>query len=298
MHRWLKNGLVIALLLGTAFYALAEDITLITYYPSPRGVYQELTTTSNTYLATQGGNVGIGTATPTQKLEVNGALKLVSNVGGFPGPAIYASQGGGVLALTGSVNGFVFNNQADTANLVSITNTGNVGVGTVTPAAKLEVAGNVKMVDGNQADGKVLTSDANGVASWQFAIIPPGAVMFFDAAVCPPGWTELITAQGRYLVGAKPGATIGPAGVVGNDLNLAGGGLMENRPAGAHRHKETTYVSAGVGPPGGVIALPDAVFSTYAFTGAGPVRQLQIGTVQEVEGTNAPYMQLLVCRKD
>jgi len=297
MHRWLKNGLVIALLLGTAFYALAEDITLTTYYPSPRGVYQELTTTSNTYLATQGGNVGIGTASPTQKLEVNGALKLVSNVGAFPGPAIYASQGGGVLALTGSVNGFVFNNQADTANLVHITNTGNVGVGTVTPTAKLDVAGNVKIADGTQADGKVFTSDASGLASWQFAIIPPGAVMFFDAGVCPPGWTELAAAQGRYLVGAKPGAAIGST--VGNDLNLVGAGpLMENRVAGAHRHKETTYVAAGVGPTGGVISLPDVVNSTYAFTGAGPVRISHIGTVQEVVGTNAPYMQLLVCRKD
>lgn len=47
--------------------------------------------------------------------------------------------------------------------------TGNVGVGTSTPDAKLHVAGAVKIVDGTQAAGKVLTSDANGVASWQAA---------------------------------------------------------------------------------------------------------------------------------
>jgi len=44
MRAQLKHWLIVALLLGTAVYALAEDITLTTYYPSPRGVYQELRT--------------------------------------------------------------------------------------------------------------------------------------------------------------------------------------------------------------------------------------------------------------
>ena len=43
---------------------------------------------------------------------------------------------------------------------------GNLGLGTITPAAKLDVAGNVKIADGTQGAGKVLTSDANGLASW------------------------------------------------------------------------------------------------------------------------------------
>jgi tetratricopeptide (TPR) repeat protein len=44
---------------------------------------------------------------------------------------------------------------------------GNVGIGARKPSEKLEVNGNIKMVDGNQAVGKVLMSDANGKASWQ-----------------------------------------------------------------------------------------------------------------------------------
>lgn len=46
-----------------------------------------------------------------------------------------------------------------------------IGIGTITPSRPLEIqslsAGAVKIVDGTQADGRVLTSDANGVAKWK-----------------------------------------------------------------------------------------------------------------------------------
>jgi hypothetical protein len=44
---------------------------------------------------------------------------------------------------------------------------GSVGIGTKTPAAKLHIAGNLKIDDGTQGAGKVLTTDANGLASWK-----------------------------------------------------------------------------------------------------------------------------------
>jgi hypothetical protein len=45
---------------------------------------------------------------------------------------------------------------------------GNVGIGTETPAsnAKLDIVGKIKITDATQAVGRVLTSDANGLASW------------------------------------------------------------------------------------------------------------------------------------
>jgi len=46
---------------------------------------------------------------------------------------------------------------------------GDVGVGITNPGAKLEVAGQVKITGGNPGAGKVLTSDAGGLASWQIA---------------------------------------------------------------------------------------------------------------------------------
>lgn len=55
-----------------------------------------------------------------------------------------------------------------------ITGSGNVGIGESSPTAKLHIAGNLKMVDGNEAAGKVMTSDANGKGSWGEA---PGAAL-------------------------------------------------------------------------------------------------------------------------
>ncbi len=43
----------------------------------------------------------------------------------------------------------------------------NVGINKPNPEAKLDVNGNVKITDGTQGNGEVLTSDANGLASWQ-----------------------------------------------------------------------------------------------------------------------------------
>jgi hypothetical protein len=48
-----------------------------------------------------------------------------------------------------------------------INTTGNVGIGTTSPTAKLEVAGQVKITGGTPGAGKVLTSDATGLATWQ-----------------------------------------------------------------------------------------------------------------------------------
>ena len=48
----------------------------------------------------------------------------------------------------------------------TILKNGNVGVGINAPTTKLHVAGSIRMVDGYQATGFVMISDANGVAKW------------------------------------------------------------------------------------------------------------------------------------
>lgn len=75
---------------------IAEEITLTTYYPAPYGAYDELSANrlevedgaviGATYIGTAiapanglvvEGNVGIGTVTPTEKLDVNGTINAI-----------------------------------------------------------------------------------------------------------------------------------------------------------------------------------------------------------------------------
>jgi microcystin-dependent protein len=64
-------------------------------------------------------------------------------------------------------------------------------------------------------------------------LVPAGAVMAFDLASCPSGWTELTQARGRVIVGAGPGLTRGTA-VGANSLTLSTAQLP------AHTHTGTT----------------------------------------------------------
>lgn len=177
----------------------------------------------------QGGNVGIGTSTPTQKLQVQGSIRMVdgnqaagyipvSDVNGamtwtdpstlttandadwtVSGNDIYNANSGNVgigtttpVALLDVVSaidgdettgmrltvpgatGYVYMSQnndvvlrkANRPNQLVLDVSGNVGIGTAAPNEALQVQGSIRMVDGNQQDGFIAVSDANGSMTW------------------------------------------------------------------------------------------------------------------------------------
>ncbi len=80
------------------------------------------------------------------------------------------------LSLGGQVNKSValgYNARVDADNSIVLGGTGvdavNVGIGTTIPSTTLDIIGDIKITDGTQAAGRVLTSDANGLATWQDA---------------------------------------------------------------------------------------------------------------------------------
>ena len=133
-------------------------------------------TTSKIMTWQANGNIGIGTTSPTSLLHIASpslARTLIESTNGAGGQASIDLKAGNFqywrLIGQGSANGgrFDIHNQTLNRAAFSILPNNNIGIGTTTPTAKLDVTGTFKLNDGSQGVGKVLTSDANGNASWQ-----------------------------------------------------------------------------------------------------------------------------------
>lgn len=144
-------------------------------------------TTSNELMRVKGnGNVGIGTNNPFQKLDVQNGNARINNtfIGDVGHGATWsalshynqANTTGYGLLHSSDGNYTLINKQNTGAGFIGfrignvdqavITNAGNMGIGTTNPAQKLDVIGKIKMTDGTQGSGKILTSDGSGTSSW------------------------------------------------------------------------------------------------------------------------------------
>jgi Chaperone of endosialidase len=129
------------------------------------------------------GSVGIGTASPGSKLHVYGGRTEIGSTaqnylptGGTWNYTLlldaldtssigFHDSGASVSSIRYDTSGFVIGGD-DGWGVKNVLMPGNVGIGTASPGAKLEVAGQVKITGGIPGTGKVLTSDASGLATW------------------------------------------------------------------------------------------------------------------------------------
>lgn len=111
------------------------------------------------------------------------------------------------------------NGTTNTGDDVVVLSNGNVGIGTIAPSVKLEintggtstnVISGFKLVDGSQGDKRVLTSDANGLASWDRLMFSsftrlPGVVKSLNylpntSNLINSGYSITFPEAGTYLV--------------------------------------------------------------------------------------------------
>jgi hypothetical protein len=246
------------------------------------------------------GNVGIGTASPAYPLDVNGDIRTQgTGVGLILANGTTDKWEWVVPAADSSLRLWDFNSSLD--RLV-INSSGNIGIGTAAPGAKLEVAGQVKITGGTPGAGKVLTSDAVGLASWvtpsasgitslggqtgatqTFAIGTAGTAPAFSSATdthtlnIPMASTAAVTAglisKADYDVfNAKLGTTLTSTNIfVGNGSNVATGVAMSGDATLANTGALTLNTVA-VGK-GGTGATSFAANSVIISNGTGTALQ-------------------------
>jgi len=212
----------------------AEEIVMTSYYPSPRGVYMELRTMNDTFLASQGGDIYmaenggnvymalmpsssvlIGTTTPpatSPKLYVIGPVEADA-FRAFEQSGVYAFLEAGPNDGWADMGGFnvavgaFARTRVDGSILVLQSRSGgNVGIGTVSPTERLDVFGGARIrgLSGTATQNVVVSPIGTFVAEpipdgTNCTLVPVSAIA--QLHICPAGFSVTgLTASTTQLV--------------------------------------------------------------------------------------------------
>jgi hypothetical protein len=214
------------LYLCTGVFALSASVAAQTTVTTSGGTTGQIpyftgsSTVANSVITQSGGKVGIGTTAPTSDLSVNSGSANYNPTLTYLSTAAWSLQTAEVELAAGVDSSGPYAywlqarsslNQAWTMSLNPVG--GNVGIGTITPGASLEVNGNVKLTSGSGAsitfqDGTTQTTAYTGVScGGDFA---ESVDVTGDRHRYEPG--DLLTidpkAPGKFLEAAQPYSTL------------------------------------------------------------------------------------------
>jgi hypothetical protein len=170
--------------------------------------------TNSSNIFNNGGNVGIGTSTPNGALEINtnsqlvGGERITGSSAAGVGPSIYFDAVNVDWTVTATnagsgagANKFVVRNYSAATDEFTITNTGQVGIGTDFPTATIDVNGSAKI----GTTGTVFNSILRQTSSIDVPAIPPGGVFpmvvaFPNAVVGGTAWVSPQNAAAAGLI--------------------------------------------------------------------------------------------------
>ena len=122
---------------------------------------------------TQAQNIGIGTTTPTYPLTVisDANSKGIVQKSGASEIGFYTTNGTAYLQTWTAIDlNFATNN--GTSKFTIANSSGFVGINILSPTAQLDINGTLRIRGNGAGIGNILTSDANGNASWQVPAAP------------------------------------------------------------------------------------------------------------------------------
>ncbi len=232
MGNWAAASGFCSIAMGDETIASGEKSVAMGYYTNAGGDYSTAfgtsTTASGHYSTVMGWDAiasGIGSTSIGFKTTASG--KYTNAMGISTTAQAYGSL---VLGQYNTINGttdswvstdplFVIGNGTDDSNrsnAVTVLKNGNIGIGVADPDTTLEVAGLIKITGGTPGAGKVLTSDADGLATWQTVsnttsldgAYNHGSTITADAGPVNIAGTDGIISTGTYGTGTtlSPGA--------------------------------------------------------------------------------------------
>ena len=173
----------------------------------------------------QDGNVGIGTTSPTAKLDVAGTINTgtagsgsrINGIGPLSGAGIWVQYTDGSAYYDAAANMYLrVNGNSSPATAMTLNTSGNVGIGTTSPGQKLDVVGNIN-VSGAGAGNITLTGTINAkyqdVAEWvpSSEQLSAGTVVVLDSTKSNQVTSSATSYDTRVagVVSEQPGIALG-----------------------------------------------------------------------------------------
>ncbi|MGD9785934.1 MAG: hypothetical protein AB7E80_14435 [Hyphomicrobiaceae bacterium] len=208
---------------------------------------------------TSTGNVGIGTSTPNAKLEVSGNRPILltpnsGNVSVQADPGGWAFRYGALGSSSTDRGGFGFLGTGDaltyywigsayTTPAMVVTSGGNVGIGTIAPAASLHV---VKAGSGYNSEGtnalKITDTTTTPNTSLQMGVDTAFSAAFIQAMQPATSWTN------RHLLLQANGGNVGIGTTSpGAKLEVSNGAVRVRSDTSAQRYFDLAFTTAANG---------------------------------------------------